>query len=165
MAFRRVNFQRIKIHRNYSIDEAAKLLGIHKNSIRAWFKSGLERIDNKRPTLVHGNELKRFARQRRAENKCPCPPGHFYCLRCRKPKLPAGRKVEYEPISATTGNLRGRCPDCSAIMNRRTSLDKLSTATGGLAICPNASSATPKRESGSLPRLSLAKERKINGNA
>ncbi len=125
MAKRSPNPNLVKIHRSYSVDEIARLLNVHKNTVRAWFKAGLKPIDGQRPTLVHGAELRAFLCKRRDEAKCKCPPGHFYCLRCRAPKAPAGGMADYIVVTATSGNLMGICPTCDGIIRRRIALAKI----------------------------------------
>lgn len=119
MGIRTPNPQRVKIHRSYAVDEIARLLHVHKNTVRAWLKAGLRPNDEQRPILVHGEELRAFLEKRRQGSKCKCPPGHLYCLRCRAPRAPAGAMADYVAITATTGNLIAVCPTCTGIMCRR----------------------------------------------
>src|SRR5215471_15431674 len=79
--WRRPNPRLIKIHRSYSIYEAAQLLRAHKNTIRTWIKQGLPIIDRRRPTLIYGADLSAFLKNRRNRAKQPCPPGHMYCFK------------------------------------------------------------------------------------
>jgi hypothetical protein len=113
------------MHRNYDVDGVARVLGVHKNTVRNWLKHGLEAVDEHRPTLVLGSVLRLFLEARRAGLKRKCPPGHFFCVRCRMPKLPAGKMADYVPYTPTTGNLKGICPDCDGWVNRRCSLAKI----------------------------------------
>jgi hypothetical protein len=46
----------------YTVEEAARTLGVHKNTVRAWLKRGLPTIDAERPTLILGRELAHFRR-------------------------------------------------------------------------------------------------------
>ena len=85
------------------------LFGVHKNTVRGWLKSGLQPIDDRRPTLILGRKLSGFLHARRERARQRCRPGQFYCLRCRAPKDPASRRAEYLPITPTSGNLRGTC--------------------------------------------------------
>jgi Helix-turn-helix domain len=124
----------VKIHRSYTVEEAARLLDKHKNTIRAWTKQGLQPIDGRRPTLIHGRELVRFLQRRRMSGKRPCPPDHMYCLKCRLPKWPAADMADYLPITATSGNLRALCPDCGTFMHRRAAFAKLNIVGAGLDI-------------------------------
>ena len=41
MAVRRLNPGLVKIHRSYSIDQVARTLGVHKNTVANWLKDGL----------------------------------------------------------------------------------------------------------------------------
>jgi hypothetical protein len=128
---RHPNPRLVKIHRSYTVEDAARLLRKHKNTLRAWIKEGLRPIDQRRPTLVHGLELFRFPQSRRMTGKQPCPPGHMYCLKCRSPKQPAAGMVDYLPVNETSGNLRALCPDCGKFMHRRASLAKLNIVGAG----------------------------------
>lgn len=134
MAKRRHNPRLVKIHRSYAVDEIAKLFGIHKNTVRNWFKNGLVPIDKQRPTLIHGLALRRFLEQQRASAKQPCPPGYLYCLKCRAPKKPACDMVDYLPYAESVGNLRGICPACETIMNRRVSQTKFNEVCANLDV-------------------------------
>ena len=134
MTSRRCNPRLVKIHRSYTVEEVAKLFGMHKNSVRAWIKRGLPTSDNRRPTLILGRDLATFLQAQRTKNKRACKPGEMYCVRCRLPKKPAGDMVEYQPITEKIGNLIALCPDCNAIMNRRICLARLPQIRGQMEI-------------------------------
>ena len=125
MKKRRPNHRLVKIHRNYTVEEIAKLFGIHKNTVRGWVKVGLTTIDDKRPMLILGHGLAAFLQARRLKNKRTCKPGELYCVRCRVPKFPAGDMADYEPVTEKIGNFIAICPDCHSIINRRVSLAKI----------------------------------------
>ncbi len=125
MRKRRPNYRLVKIHRSYKVEEVARLFGTHKNTVRAWVKAGLPTCDGKRPTLILGRDLAAYLQARRAKNKCPCQPGEIYCVRCRAPKSPALNMAEFQPTTATLGNLIGICPDCEGMIYRRASRVKL----------------------------------------
>lgn len=131
---RHPNHGLVKLHRTYTVEEIARLFGIHKNTVRRWLKEGLPTTDTKRPYLILGEELRAYIVKRRNQNKRPCKPGEIYCVRCRAPKAPAGGMVEYLPATATGGNLGAICPDCSAMMYRRISLAKLDAVRASLNI-------------------------------
>jgi hypothetical protein len=134
MRKRRPSHRLVKIHRNYTVEEIAGLFGTHKNTVRAWVKNGLPTCDSKRPTLIIGRELAEYLKARRVKNKRPCQPGEIYCVRCRAPRQPAGEMADYEPVTATLGNLIGICPDCGGFIYRRASLAKLPQIQGRLDI-------------------------------
>jgi len=136
MKRRRVNPRLAKIHRNYTVEEAAALYGIHRNTVRQWIKRGLPTIDSKRPMLILGRELAAFLQARRLKNKRPCQPGEIYCVRCREPRNPAGDMAEFQRLSANLGNLIGICPRCEAMMYRRVNVAKLEQVRGKLEITP-----------------------------
>ncbi|MEE9910240.1 MAG: helix-turn-helix domain-containing protein [Deltaproteobacteria bacterium] len=125
MKKRRPNPRLVKIHRNYSIEEIAKLFDIHKNTVRHWLKNGLITIDDKRPLVILGRVLADFLQTRRAKNKRTCNPGELYCVRCRSPKPPAEGMAEYSPVTEKLGRLIAICPDCESIMNRNVSMARI----------------------------------------
>ena len=125
MSKRHPNPRLAKIHRNYTVDEVATLFGVHKNSVRNWVKCGLPTNDDRRPMLILGRDLFNFLRAKRVKNKRPCQPGEIYCVRCRAVQKPAGAMAEYQPLTATAGNLVGICPCCESMMYRRVNFAKL----------------------------------------
>jgi hypothetical protein len=134
MGARHPNPRLAKIHRSYSVEEMARLFNVHKNTIRGWFKQGLEVIDRQRPTVARGEEIRRFLAERRARAKRPCGPGRIYCLPCRAPKVPAGKMAEYVATSDTTGTLRGICPDCDRMIYRTANPQKIAAVRGDLDV-------------------------------
>lgn len=119
MPARRVNPNRVKLHRSYSVDELARCCDVHKNTVRHWQASGLEPIDKARPILFQGRAIRAFLSERNASRKRPCPAGTFYCFRCRTPRAPALGMVDFVPIRPGSGNLRALCACCETIMHRR----------------------------------------------
>ena len=134
MGKRHPNYRLVKIHRSYTVEEIAKLFGVHKNTVRRWVKDGLATTDDKRPMLILGHVLVAFLQARRKKNKQTCKPGEIYCVRCRAPKPPAGDMAEYSPITKKVGTLVAICPDCDAIMNRLVSLTKIGQIIGKIDI-------------------------------
>ena len=134
MGKRYPNPRLVKIHRSYTVEEAARLLGKHKNTVRNWVKDGLTTIDDKRPMLILGHDLKTFIKKLRVKNKQCCKPGQLYCVRCRIPKFPAENMAEYSPVTEKFGNLIAICPDCNSIINRRVSLARIGEVCGNMDI-------------------------------
>jgi hypothetical protein len=131
---RRIDPRRAKVNRTYSVDEAARLFGTHKNTVREWQRAGLRPIDDKRPALFLGSELRRFLMERRAKAKRPTPPGMIYCLKCREPRRPAGEVADWLPRTASAGDLQGICPVCEGMLYRRVRLADLEAVRAGLDV-------------------------------
>jgi hypothetical protein len=134
MGSRYPNPRLAKIHRSYSVEEIARLFKVHKNTVRAWLRQGLEAIDDQRPTVVRGEEIRRFLSDRRARAKRPSGPGRIYCLPCRAPKVPALKMAECVVTGDTAGTLQGICPDCDRMIYRRVNPKKIDAVRGDLEV-------------------------------
>jgi hypothetical protein len=131
---KRINPRRVKVHRSFTVEEAAIATKVHKNTVRRWLGSGLEPVNHRRPILILGRALASFLYARRERRRQRCKVGQLYCVRCRAPKAAAARMATYLPITSSSGNLRGTCPDCGARMFRRVSLQRLATVAGDLQV-------------------------------
>lgn len=128
MPARRVNPNRVKLHRSYSVEELACCCDVHKNTVRHWQAQGLEPIDKRRPVLFQGATVRAFLSNRNSSRKRPCPPGTLYCFRCRQPRAPALGMVDFVTIRPGSGNLRAICECCETMMHRRvraTDIDRI----------------------------------------
>lgn len=134
MPAQRINPRRIKLHRAYSVEEAARALGKHKNTVRGWINKGLPTIDKARPTLIDGRDLRRFLEGERKVRKCACPDGTLYCLKCRAPMPPALGMIDYRPVNATTGDLSALCEVCGTMMHRRARFDTIAAKMPNLDV-------------------------------
>lgn len=135
MGQRLPNPRLVKMHRSYTVEEVARLFGLHRNTVRQWIKrDGLPVCDDRRPLLILGTALVAFLTAKRTSNKRPCQPGELYCLRCRTPQRPALGMADYQPLTATSGNLVGLCSCCTGLMCRRVSRAKLAVSAGNLAV-------------------------------
>jgi hypothetical protein len=134
MANRRHSARRIKKRWTYNVREAAKATGATSGTVRRWSKNGLAPVKGIYPTIFRGADIIEFFRRRESNRKKPCGPGRMFCFRCKERKTPAFSEVEFRPDGPKLGTLSGLCPDCAALMNRRTSLANLEAAAGGLKI-------------------------------
>jgi hypothetical protein len=126
--------RKAKIHRSYSVKEAAKLFSCHRNTIRNWQKQGLKAIDGKRPVVLEGLTLVAFLEARRGARRRCLKPGEIYCLPCRAAKEPAGDMAEYVPLTESKGNLRGICPTCQRLIHRMVSRARIEAIRGKLSV-------------------------------
>lgn len=134
MATRRHNPRRAKSHLSYTINEAAELYGVHRQTVRSWLVSGLEPNDAGRPVLIHGTELNRFQHQRRASAKARCGPGEMYCFGCQTPRRPAGSLADYIPAGTASGKVTGICPECDRMMSQHVNAARLAVFQAELEI-------------------------------
>ena len=133
MTRHRIDARRLKIHRSYTVDEAARTLAIAKGTVRRWLKHGLAATDERKPALIRGSELIGYLAARR-KPKQACPPGQCFCVKCKASRVPDGAMAEFIVITPTTGNLRALCPACGTLMHRRTSVAQLRQIQSSLDI-------------------------------
>ncbi len=123
---RRYDCRRVKLNWIYTVAEVAKLLGVHKHTVSRWIERGLPLIEQKRPFLILGSDLREFLTAQQPR-KQPCRVDQIYCVRCRAPKRPAGDMVDYIPKTPTIGLLRGICPSCDSLIHRVANVAALAT--------------------------------------
>lgn len=134
MSARRIDPRRVKRHHSYTVEEAARTLDVHKNTVRGWRAKGLETVDRRRPLLFDGATLRAFLEKQRAGRKQPCRPGTLYCFSCRAPRPPALGMIDYVPINPASGNLKALCATCETIMHRRARRADLERIMPGIAV-------------------------------
>lgn len=162
MGYRHPNPRLVKGHRNYSVEEIARLFALHKNTVRNWLRQGLAAIDHRRPTLILGRELSRFLQDRRQKTKQVCGPGRIFCIACRAPKMPAGNMAECTPIGARARNLCGICPDCERLIYRRVNLTKIDAIRGELEITFTKPAARIRESA--VPSVNCDSDKKVQAN-
>jgi excisionase family DNA binding protein len=115
---RRYSLARIKIHRNYEIDEAAELLGVTPQTVRTWIKQGLPAITDKRPYLLLGWQLKAFLKEREGSRRTPVPKGEFFCCRCKASRKAVPGTIERVELPDGRPMLVGKCEVCGCRCQR-----------------------------------------------
>jgi hypothetical protein len=128
------NPNKCKIHRSYTVEEAALLYGVHKRTIRNWIIKGLAICDDKRPLLILGTDLRFFLQQQRKVNKRKCKPSELYCLKCREPRLPEQYTIEFIEETSTKGRVMAACSVCNSLMNKYFKLENLAAIQRDLAV-------------------------------
>lgn len=134
MSGKRINYRLVKQYRNYTVDEIARLLCVHKNTVRDWIAKGLPVIGKSKPLLVLGSDLKDWHAAKRKSAKRPCGPGQFFCFKCKQPKRPALGMVDYIPKTDRNGCLKALCETCECPINRNANVVQLSAIMPGIAI-------------------------------
>ena len=115
---RKINLNHIKENCPYSIADICERFDKHKNTVLAWKKEGLKAIDNKKPYLFHGSELKSFLKQKQEARKSKCQDDELFCTKCQKPQKPFGKLVDIFVIAKNRLNLQGLCEVCNCKMNK-----------------------------------------------
>lgn len=151
MARRRVDPRRIRSHFAYSVDEAARALQVHKNTVRAWIKNGLPVADDRRPVILSGAAIRAFLTARTDARKRPLSPGQFYCLRCRDRVRPFGDIADLVTDGTDVGTLHALCPGCGSLVYRRVSMRSWRSAVGNLAVTVQSSAASPSLDQSTHP--------------
>jgi hypothetical protein len=143
---RRYPAHRIKQTCSYDSADIAKLFCIHRNTVRHWLKEGLAAIDNRRPVLVHGTVLKVFIKERQQARRQKCPPGEFFCFRCRTPRKPWGDLADLTVRTEKIANLTALCSVCETGMHksiRRADVPKIAKLINLQALAPQRLSDCP----------------------
>jgi hypothetical protein len=128
------NPNKCRIHRSYTVEEAALLYSVHKRTIRNWIIKGLAICDDKRPLLILGTDLRLFLQQQRKVNKRKCKPSELYCFKCREPRTPDLNTIKFIEETNTSGVIKARCSMCNSKMNKKFKLTNLMSIQRDLAV-------------------------------
>ncbi len=120
---RRPSAKGLKCHRSYRVDEAARITGTSRATIRRWIKAGLPTVQGAWPFLILGSDL--IHHIRRKPDRQTCELAECFCLKCRKPRRPAFAMADYLPMTDFGGNLRAMCEECGTLMYKRVALTAL----------------------------------------
>jgi hypothetical protein len=123
-----------KIHRSYTVEEAALLYEVHKRTVRNWIIKGLPICDDKRPLLILGADLRLFLKQQRQTNKRKCKPSELYCFKCREPRIPDQNTLQFIEETNTKGRVIAACSVCNSWMNKYFKLDNLASIQRDLTV-------------------------------
>jgi hypothetical protein len=116
---RRADWRRIKGKYSYTIEEAARALNLHRNTVRNWVRrGGLCAMTESRPHLILGSVLVEFLKGRRLAQKGKCGLGELYCLKCRAPRKPIAELIEHRPMASGRTRIVAICSICETLMHR-----------------------------------------------
>lgn len=121
----KINILRVRQNANYTIQDISSLLGVHKHTVREWLRKGLPKIDDQKPFLIHGRELKNFLQSRRKARRRKCSLDEFYCLRCRAPRHAMGRLADVVQRNEKSLMVSALCEICSTPIHKIQSLKNL----------------------------------------
>ncbi|HOC00750.1 MAG TPA: hypothetical protein PKM43_18630 [Verrucomicrobiota bacterium] len=112
--------------------ELARVLGVHVRTVQVWHRDGMSPINpGDRPLLFLGEEVRRFAADRRKRRSCPLRPSEFYCPRCRAARESNLRDLRIEWDGRRMGRddefalIKGKCPICDCLLTRFATRKKL----------------------------------------
>lgn len=122
---RRPKWRALKKHRNYTVDEAARTLGVCKATMRRWIKAGhVPALDDSKPMLILGSALIAYGKARR-KPRFRCELDQAFCMSCRVPKNAALGRMTIVSATPASANVRMQCPTCSTAMHKRFAWRKL----------------------------------------
>jgi hypothetical protein len=106
---RKFNVKLIKYNLTYSTQEVANLFNTTINTVSNWYKIGLQRIDNKKPSLVFGADLIKFLKNKQKRRKQKCAINEFYCCKCKLTRKPWENAVDIIYIDTKRIMIIGLC--------------------------------------------------------
>jgi len=105
----------IKSFRTYTIDEAAEVSGVSPRTIRSWIANGLRAMDDARPALIRGDDLRGFIKNQRKSRKVITGHDTFYCFRCRQARKAAGNFADCTILGKRV-TLTAFCAVCETVV-------------------------------------------------
>lgn len=130
----RNNPNRIKIHRLYTVIEVSETLGVHPKTVRNWIHAGLPVIDESRPLLIQGADLKLYLKQKRKTYLHRCELTEMFCFKCKSPEEPSIDSLKFIAKPAGMAQMSGRCAECEQRTNKYVSwrdVNQIWTELGG----------------------------------
>ena len=111
----------IKSFRCYTIEEAAEASGVSPRTIRNWASNGLRVMDDTRPALIRGDDLKDHIKRKRENRSVRTRINTFYCLPCRKERHAEVGIANCE-ITDGRAKLTALCEVCGTIVSKPVSV-------------------------------------------
>jgi len=114
---KRVSARKIKIHNQYTYQQAADALGVSVQTVRLWRQSGSPVLDSRKPHLILGFALKNFL-NKRSKPKRDMRRDQFLCMTCDSLTNAYGGMADYKPNTATRGRLEALCETCQGLCGK-----------------------------------------------
>lgn len=115
---KRVSARKIKIHNQYTYEQAADVLGVSVQTVRLWRQAGLEVLDSQKPHLILGFALKNFLNTRNDKPERRLARDQFLCMTCNAPRRAYGAMADYLPYTDTRGRLEALCEVCEGVCGK-----------------------------------------------
>ncbi len=130
---RKANWRALRIHRSYTVNEAARTLCVGKPTVRRWIKAGLPIIDDQKPMMILGRDLLGYLKARKKPKKS-CNLDQCFCFKCCEPRMGAYQEAEIVSIVPSSANIRMLCERCATIMHKRMSWTQIEALTEILTV-------------------------------
>jgi hypothetical protein len=115
---KRVSARKIKIHNQYTYQQAADALGVTVATVRSWKAQGLLVLDSQKPHLILGFALKEFLNRRTRKPKRRLVKDQFLCMTCSAPTRAYGGMADYHPYTEARGRLEALCEVCQGLCGK-----------------------------------------------
>lgn len=107
----------IKSFRCYTFEEAAEVSGVSPRTIRNWAKEGLHVMDDARPALIRGDDLRNHIKSQRAKRSVKTKIDTFYCVCCRAERRAAESIADCDLIGGRV-KLTALCMTCGTVLSK-----------------------------------------------
>ncbi|MGI3165338.1 helix-turn-helix domain-containing protein [Pseudooceanicola sp. 200-1SW] len=115
----------IKSFRCYTFEEAAEVTGVSDRTIRNWASAGLRIMDDTRPKLIRGDDLRRYIKAQRRKRSVKTQIDTFYCFRCKAERHAAEGLADCD-MTGERARLTALCGACGTIMSKPISASRVS---------------------------------------
>jgi hypothetical protein len=115
---RKYNTRLIKERLSYSTQDIVILFNLHKRTVQEWYTQGLPKIDERKPYLVLGANLKTFINKRQGKRKKSCKSNEFYCFKCKEPRTSWESLANIKFINEKSIMVIGICIQCKTRLNK-----------------------------------------------
>jgi LSD1 subclass zinc finger protein len=104
-------------HWLYSRAEVRGLFSRGDSTISNWISSGLAPIDDKKPQLFAGHELRRFLTTQRWPHGHPPAEGRLFCHSCFQFRALVQDTVQTQPVELERFIIKGQCASCATMLS------------------------------------------------
>jgi hypothetical protein len=138
---RRYNLRLFHADYAYTAEELMAVARVRRPTVCRWKREGLQTIDDRRPQLFLGSDIRAFLAAR-AKPRQPLAPGELYCTPCKRSRFPLGKVVQLVPRAPTNVDFHGICPVCRRPMFRRVRTAEIGAKLGPCRIADEDVEAT-----------------------